>query len=697
MKRICRSPQGHSVKNPDIHLIIKAVLLCILAFHGSVQADNEVYPVPVSAAAAGTGNDFISDAVIVRAKREKGETITTTISQEEIKRMPGTAGDTLRAVQSLPGVTVANDFVGQLTVQGGGPFDNLYLLDNIPWPVPFHLGGILSTVNSSLLSSVDLNSAGFSARWGNIMGAVLDAKTRPGSKDRFRLSADASLIASQLLCEGPLGPGDLSFTVSGRRSYIDLLARAFESGVNGGSGRTEVAMPLFWDAGGTLDFTAGPGNRFHALAAGSYDNLGFNTDALKVNGLPSLYQGDFITENSAFTSGFSWTGAAGSVFISMLTPYYYFTSVLNSVGTGMDIDLRRDFLGLKEEASWRAGDTFGIKHELGFGGMAEIAWERMTSRIYASIIDPKATGYIYAYVRSSDVNLGAYAQDSLGLTDSLRLTAGLRYDRSSRENSGKLLPRLGLEWGIDAGTKIRAAWGQYSQLPGPLESDEKIGNSGLRPNSAEHAVISLEKTLLSGLEARISAYYKTYADLVIFMADSSYYLNAGTGRAKGLEFLLRWHDGDRFFAWISYTLSKSERFGPPSYKWVSYQYDEPHNLTLVASHKIIGGLNLGAKLHYATGPLEKRIMGSYRNAFYLADGVYSDTNENRLEDYLRLDLRVDYSWRFDNRSLKVYAEVINALNRANPQGLVYPDGQANPPETINNMPILPYAGLEAEF
>src|SRR5208283_4170748 len=98
--------------------------------------------------------DFTSDAIIVNGKREDEQPITSTISRDEIKNVPGTAGDVMRAVQDLPGVAAPfGDYSGELVVQGGGPQDNLYLLDNIPWPQPFHFAGLASTVESGLVQS----------------------------------------------------------------------------------------------------------------------------------------------------------------------------------------------------------------------------------------------------------------------------------------------------------------------------------------------------------------------------------------------------------------------------------------------------------------------------------------------------------------------------------------------------------------
>jgi hypothetical protein len=633
--------------------------------------------------------NYVSDAVIITAKREKGEAITTTLSRDEIKKMPGTAGDAVRAVQNLPGVQAPNDFLSQLVVQGGGPSDNLYLIDGIPWPFPFHFGGILSTINSDILSTVDLNSAGFGARWGNVLGSVLCAKTRHGKDDRLHYTADVSLITSQGLIEGPLGLGDAVFTLSGRRSYMDLI---FGKTIKG-----FTALPNFWDAGLTLDFTLSPDNRFHGLMLANEDALDLNTDGFKASGLNSYYKGRSVMDNSSFTGGFNWINTSIPNFISTMTPYYYYTYMMDIVGSALSMDLKNSVLGIREEAEYGAGEFLGLKHNIGFGGEVQLAGERMDCDIYENLLNKQSTDYIKAYVSAWNINSGLYIQDRARVMDPMEITAGLRYDRNGNTGIDRFSPRLGFEWDFDADTKCRMAWGDYSQFPDALQTDKNIGNDGLKPNLAEHLVISFEKRFAPELTARVSAYYKTYDDLVINTQNNELYANAETGIAKGVEMYLRGEFDSRFSAWVSYAFSRSERYGPPVYKWVLYEYDEPQNMTLAANYRITTAWNAGIKLSYHSGPLKKRLLESYKNSLYIADSPYTDTDESRLAYYCRLDIRTEYSWLFESWTLKAYLEVLNTLNRANPQGLYYPNGTSNEPVVLYNMPIVPYFGVSAEF
>ena len=103
----------------------------------------------------------LPEVVVSTSKDAKTSVSHEVISKNELKSVPGTGGDVLRALQSLPGVAVAGDYSGQLIVRGGGPEDNLYLLDRIPLAFPFHFGGLISTVNSDLIKNVDFSAGGF--------------------------------------------------------------------------------------------------------------------------------------------------------------------------------------------------------------------------------------------------------------------------------------------------------------------------------------------------------------------------------------------------------------------------------------------------------------------------------------------------------------------------------------------------------
>jgi len=631
--------------------------------------------------------DFVSDAVVVSAKKDKNDVITDTIERAEIKKVPGTGGDALRAVQSMPGVAAVNDYSSGLAVQGGGPSDNLYLLDNIPWPIPFHFGGILSTVYSDLLSSVDLNTAGFGAQWGDTMGAVLDAKTRAGAKDALHASADVSIITSQALVEGPVGLGDASIALYGRRSYIDLLVGKFFQT------KGLTVFPFFWDVGGSLDFTEGKDNHIKAIALASDDELELNRDAAGDTG--SVFTGNFSMANSAVTSGVSWTNTSVYDLTSKFTLYYYDISDNDTIGTGFSEDLGQADYGIKEEVDWIAGNFLGVDHDLAFGADIEKVHDSANVQLAFDIVH-HTSNPASVFVDGWHTVRGGYIQDDLKLLPGVDLTAGLRYDKDDMVVRDTTLPRFCLSWQSDELTVWKAAWGLYSQYPTDVQLNSEFGNPQLTPNMAQHTAISVERKLSREVSLRLDGYYKYYTNLVEQDSQTGEYSNSGAGTAKGVELFLNADYGEKFFGWISYAYSRSERIDPQDGHWVLYQYDQPNILSAVASYSITPAWSIGMKLHYNTGPLYQKLLGSYVDANGIEHGIFSSDYSQRLDDYLRLDVRTDYTFRYEGWKLTLYVEILNLLDRPNPASIMYSDDYTAS-QVVDNLPFLPYLGLEAQF
>jgi hypothetical protein len=124
-----------------------------------------------------------------------------------------------------------------------------------------------------------------------------------------------------------------------------------------------------------------------------------------------------------------------------------------------------------------------------------------------------------------------------------------------------------------------------------------------------------------------------------------------TGRAYGAEFLLRRRSKTGVFGWVSYTLSRSERYreampnlGMPA-GWVKYDFDRTHIFNLVAGMPLRRNWDLGVRLQYQSGrPVT--ITTGYNGA--TTDGFF------------RFDFRVDKRAVYKKWLLDFYVDVTNA-------------------------------------
>ncbi len=682
-----------------------------------------------------------AEDVVVRARREEAPS-RTPIKRAEIRRIAGIGRDALRALQTLPGVVTPSDFSGQLAVRGGGPQDNLYFLNEVPWPVPFHYGGALSTVHSDLLESVDLYPAAFPARWGGVDGAILDARSRAPKRDAVHGQLDVNLLLSELLVEGPLGggsggadpltgpiggiggaggglvarqqdlklageeaPAPLSPTaafapavdepkpwgawlVSGRRSYFDLILRNL--------GDRFTAVPRFWDVSVLGEADLGPDDQLRLTVLSTDDLLGLELKADDVR--DSDFAGEFRFRNYFGSAGLNWVHK-GDGWRSTLTPYTNVLRLEQSIGKGFGIRIRPTAYGVKEDLRYELG-----AHELGLGfGVEHLRYDvfgytfRRSSGAGSGAISFSDPAGIT--ISASSTNGSAYLQDRVRLARGLSLTLGTRWQKADGMTGDAWDPRASVEWQARPSTRLSAGWGLYSQFPTPRELSRDFGNPQLGFARTEHVVAGLDQRVGNAYGVKLEAYQKTYRDRIVEVSGPEIFSNDGEGYARGLELLLKREGDGRFFGWISYSLAESWRLKKGD-QWRRYQYDQPHTLTLVGSYNLTPAWSVGSKVNWRSGTLITPVLRTVPDSDPTNTSgvlpVYGEAYSERLDDYIRTDIRTDYAFRFRGWRLNLYAEILNVFGRPNPAGVTY-NKTYTKRENVNNLPFLPYLGLGAEF
>lgn len=597
---------------------------------------------------------FSLDPVRVQGRRV-GEPGNSAVAGPDVQRVAGALGDSLRVVETLPGVTTANDSSGLISIQGGAPEDNRFYIDGIPWVMPNHFG-LLATVDPGFLESVDLHSAGFPARYGDATGAIVEARTRAAGP-QFVGSADLSLLKAGLNLEGPLG-GLGDWTASAHRSYWDI---------GGGPG-------YYFDGEASARVNLGPHNWLRLLTLYS-DDEDANTLAA---GQPAGPYADGLWQASivAKTAGAVWEMELGPI-RSHLTAYGYDLDQLSREGSGFYDDLDLKDLGLREDAEW----TLPWNQVLGGGG----GWDRLRGdyafRDYVQTLDYGGTFATVGILRqlagtawqSAD---NAYLQDSWRPGGGVELTLGLRYDHNQAETGSAavqeaLQPRLSVQWEPRTGTALRLAWGRYAQAPSPQELSAAAGNPHLGPVLGEHMVAGLEQGWGPSFSGRFEAYHKAWDGIVVSAAPPTLYTNEGSGQAEGADLYLRYDDHRRWLAWLSLALSRSERLDGPGQDWHLYQYDEPWVACLVASRKLTRHFTLGSTATYHSGSLFTPIYARADSTAWYPDWYTGQPFSQRVADYFRWDMRGDYTWYFHRGSLDVYLDFLNLTGNVNPMGRAY--------------------------
>ena len=143
----------------------------------------------------------------------------------QIKNIPALAGevDVIKALQLLPGVQSGSEGSTGLYVRGGGPDQNLILLDGIPLYNINHMLGFFSVFNADAIKSVTLYKGSFPARYGSRLSSVVDVRQNDGNAKSYHGSVSIGLLSAKVNVEGPIIKDKTTFNFSARRTYFDAL------------------------------------------------------------------------------------------------------------------------------------------------------------------------------------------------------------------------------------------------------------------------------------------------------------------------------------------------------------------------------------------------------------------------------------------------------------------------------------------
>ena len=465
-----------------------------------------------------------------------------TVGVMEIRRIPGSAGDALRALQALPGIGAASDFDGQLYIRGGSPDDNRFYLDRAPLFYPYHFGGLVSTVNSEILNRIDVYAGGFGAEFGADAQAVIDIYSRRGREDRVGGKFNLNLLYSEGLLEGPIGSRG-SWYLAGRRSYIDLLPLEV----------TRItAFPRFWDYQAKVSYDFSENHQFNVKAFAADDVMGFKLGLADVEYDPTL-AGNLDLESRFNVQAVDLRSALTDRLTSHLSisRASYFQAF--SFGQGLFLRLEPVQHELREDLAYRLNP----KHQLESGLLVSTTqWDG--SALFPRLPDegdPTASeSQYFTFEEKIAVDFGqrfnfieGYLQNRYDPLKFLSVTLGLRLDYFNLTDRVSVGPRGSLRFKMPGGSELRFAYGRYEISPYPWQIAEGFGNPELKENTAVHYIVELEREISSQTRLKVAGYQKDFRDLVTRdqrEADLNQgYLNQGQGYARGVELSVKHRAG----------------------------------------------------------------------------------------------------------------------------------------------------------
>lgn len=648
-------------------------------------------------------------------RRQRQEVNRQTIELDEVRRIPGTGGDVVRVVQNLPGVARAQFISGQIIVRGSSPNDTKIFLEGDSIPIVYHFFGGPAVINTEMVEAIDFYPGNFSTYYGRATAGVIDLRTRSPRNDRFHGMVEVDLLDSSAIVEGPINDR-WSFALAGRRSYYDLflptVLRTLEIDT--------VVAPRYFDYQSWVTYRSESGaHKVEFFVYGSDDQI----DVILPDGEPQGDQNVQIRDagfGNSFHRGqvrWEWKPEGGAIENTLMTSFGLNTVALEA---GEDIFFDLDYYQsmIRNDLRWKLSENFRLRTGVD-AQLSNVVYSYAVPAFESSPDDgvspdgqggaPNIGSDGLVGSRSTPEILPAlYAEAQYKAFDRWTLTPGVRADYFGPVNEVSISPRFSSRFEINEAVVLKGGVGLFTQPPIPGQTEEDFGNPDLTFEKAMHYAVGAEWQPRAHLEVDATLYYRDAFDLVNDTSAQTIneqtgepepliYENEGQGRSYGLELLLRHYPKDKFFGWLSYTLSKSERLNLRTGEWDPYSYDQTHILTMVAGYNLPWNLDLSARFRVVTGNPETPVVGasfdadsdSYRPRYGVPNSVRSKT-------FHQLDLRLDRRFIFDTWTLAVYLDITNVYNAQNQEGTRY-NYDYSDSEPLTGLPILPTFGVMARF
>lgn len=634
-----------------------------------------------------------------------------TIGGGQLRKIPVVLGeiDPLKTITLLPGIKSGGEASAGIYVRGGGPDQNLVLLDGIPVYNPNHLLGFFSIFNGEAIKNVEVIKGGIPAEYGGRLSSVIAIDTRDGSRDSIKGSGGIGLISSRISLEGPIVKGKSSFIVSARRTYIDQVARVVAKSRIGGNGY------FFYDVNAKADYILNANNQLLFTFYSGRDRFSYQDN----RGRDSSDQ-VFKTWWGNTLAGLAWKQQVSKKLKQETGLYFNSFSLDSHFGSTTNSFL---FASGLQDVQVKSDWTYNRNNWLTFKAGVQHIWHQFTpgAGSFTTGVQDFKSQITDQYAREA----AAYVSADINLTPVINIIAGLRYSyfnqvgptervvydedgvptgEVQKFKAGESIakyhypePRVSMLYKLPHASSIKASYTrtiQYLHLAttsgATFPSDLWVPSSRvLRPSNAEQLALGYFKNFSNNtFEASVETYYKVMNNQLEFRPGAQLLLNQniegemifGSGKAYGVELFLQKKRG-KLTGWIGYTLSRAERTFPSlnQGKPFPYRYDRTHDLSIVTNYPISSQWEASAVFVYGTGNALTMPTGRFtynlgynptdRTPIFTNINQYDKVNDYRMPAYHRLDIAFTYTRR--PRSTKRFKSswnfsVYNLYNRSNP-------------------------------
>jgi hypothetical protein len=642
-----------------------------------------------------------------------------------IKKVPTIFGenDVLKVLQLLPGVQGGVEGSAGFYVRGGGPDENLFLLDGVPVYNVNHLGGLFSVFNADAIKNVTLYKGSFPARFGGRLSSVLDIRMNDGNNKKLKGNVSVGLISSKINLEGPLFSEKTTFNISARRTYYDILAQPALAIAARSDDMLEKlrAGYYFYDLNAKISHKFSDKDR---LYLSSY----MGDDVIYANIRDSYrYEQDYQSEDRIkmdwdwgnMIHALRWNHIINNKLFMNTTASFTRYRFDMKLGTTSEVTRKNpDSYEFNEMSlAYKSGIVdYGIKsdfdfsphpnHDIKFG----VGYIYHTFRPGVQVVEQK---YEQDTIKlSNDTTIGnknifshettLFVEDNFSIGSVLKINPGLHYSTFIVQGQfyHSLQPRISMRALINDNFSFKAGYAMMSQYI-HLLSNSNISlptdlwvpvTKRIKPMNSHQYSAGVKYDWKNIAEFSAEGYYKSMHNLIEYKDGASFMgsdtgwedkVSMGEGWAYGVELLAQRSFG-KTTGWLGYTWSKSERlFNRPGQELNNGEvfpakYDRRHDMSLVISHTFNERIDLSGSVVYSTGNAGTLALQNYSGQiipdqnYYYSPGYavslpyVSRRNNFRMPDYFRVDFGVNFHKQLKYGKRTWNLSVYNATNQMNP-------------------------------
>ncbi|MDZ7262022.1 MAG: TonB-dependent receptor, partial [candidate division KSB1 bacterium] len=661
---------------------------------------------------------YLLQEISVYASSSTDKEISVSVTQlqsKQIEQVVGMTKDALRAVQTLPSVSINNEASAKYNVRGGTSDENLVLVNGVRVYEPFHLKEdpltSLSIFNLDMVRKIDFSSGAFSAEYGDVLSSILSIEYKTEAQEKLSGKANMSLIDASFLLEGPVSSKG-SWIFGLRKSYLEYMLKTY--GGNPGS------HPSFYDIQGQVHYEFTPNHklRFTAIHSGDdfrYDptvsfrqywslwrirgeNVNVTENKKEFREVNSRYSNDLFSLkltnllspkllNETLVSYYCETvGENGQQSAEQFGDFHgkpQCFSIRTWEGNFCESNSVQTLEGqaaftyqLTPLTTLKSGATYqhlAYSTDREFRLLSVLTTNVLHFPDTTTVIEPPDPAYNdTTHLKIRSYKLGAYLEGNWQLSDNFIIRAGGRVDYFDMNKELTWSPRLGCSYRLPFGTLLRAGAGVFQQFPSYRQLKIKEpSKDNTKSQHAFHYVVGMEHRFRERFLLKLEGFYKKYGDLIAVQrgGDGSLHYgkkeNNAEGFARGIDFYgaVNWSGSN---AWLSYCLLEAkEKLVTTNEGYYSRYTDQRHTLSLGLSADMGKGWEFSVRGFYGSGYAYTPYVVSYDTTLRIQRWVLGSKHTEHYPSYKRVDVRISKEFVLFHRPLLLFLDVMNIFDRRN--------------------------------